>query len=42
VVGDRIVRVVAEASGQRMVIESIDANDRSFRSVASAEYTALV
>jgi hypothetical protein len=30
---DRIVRVVAEASGQRAVIESIDVNGRSFRSV---------
>jgi hypothetical protein len=30
---DRIVRVVAEASGQRAVIESIDADGRSFRSV---------
>jgi hypothetical protein len=30
---DRIVRVVAEASGQRAVIESIDVDGRSFRSV---------
>jgi hypothetical protein len=30
---DRIVRVVAEASGQRAVIEAIDVNGRSFRSV---------
>jgi hypothetical protein len=30
---DRIMRVVAEASGQRAVIESIDINGRSFRSV---------
>jgi hypothetical protein len=30
---DRIVRVVAEASGQRAVIESIDARGRAFRSV---------
>ncbi|WP_268959045.1 hypothetical protein [Paraburkholderia solitsugae] len=27
------MRVVAEASGQRAVIESIDVNGRSFRSV---------
>jgi hypothetical protein len=31
--GDRTVRVVAEASGQRAVIESIDAHGRPFRSV---------
>jgi hypothetical protein len=31
---DRTVRVVAEASGQRAVIESIDVNARPFRSVA--------
>jgi hypothetical protein len=30
---DRTVRVVAEASGQRAVIESIDVNGRPFRSV---------
>ena len=30
---DRTVRVVAEASGQRAVIESVDVNGRSFRSV---------
>jgi len=30
---DRIVRVIAEASGQRAVIESVDVNGRSFRSV---------
>jgi hypothetical protein len=30
---DRTVRVVAEASGQRAVIESIDAHGRPFRSV---------
>ena len=30
---DRTVRVVAEASGQRAVIESVDAHGRPFRSV---------
>ena len=30
---DRTARVVAEASGQRTMIESIDANGRAFRSV---------
>ena len=30
---DRTVRVVAEASGQRAVIESIDVHGRPFRSV---------
>ncbi|MFM0339938.1 hypothetical protein [Paraburkholderia fungorum] len=30
---DRVVRVVAEASGQHAVIESIDVNARSFRNV---------
>jgi hypothetical protein len=30
---DRTVRVVAEASGQRAVIESVDVNGRPFRSV---------
>jgi hypothetical protein len=30
---DRIVRVIAEASGQRAVIESVDVNGRAFRSV---------
>jgi hypothetical protein len=30
---DRIVRVIAEACGQRAVIESIDAHGRAFRSV---------
>ncbi|MGF7000818.1 hypothetical protein [Paraburkholderia sp. GAS32] len=30
--GERIVRVVAEASGQRVIIESVDEDGRSFRS----------
>lgn len=30
---DRIVRVIAEASDQRAVIESVDVNGQSFRSV---------
>ncbi|MGF6604702.1 hypothetical protein P3T23_009458 [Paraburkholderia sp. GAS448] len=30
--GERIVRVVAEASGQRAIIESVDDSGRTFRS----------
>jgi hypothetical protein len=30
--GERIVRVVAEASGQRAIIESVDDSVRTFRS----------
>ncbi len=30
--GERIVRVVAEASGQRAIIESVDDGGRTFRS----------
>ena len=30
--GERIVRVVAEASGQRVIIESVDEDGRAFRS----------
>jgi hypothetical protein len=29
---ERIVRVVAEASGQRVIIESVDEDGRTFRS----------
>jgi len=39
---DRIVRVVAEASGQRAVIESVDVYGRPFRSVVKwANLTGL-
>jgi hypothetical protein len=30
--GERIVRVIAEASGQRVIIESVDEEGRTFRS----------
>jgi hypothetical protein len=30
--GERIVRVIAEASGQRVIIESVNADGRAFRS----------
>ncbi|OUL78988.1 hypothetical protein [Paraburkholderia hospita] len=30
--GQRIVRVIAEASGQRVIIESVNADGRAFRS----------
>jgi hypothetical protein len=30
--GERIVRVIAEASGQRVIIESVDEDSRTFRS----------
>ena len=30
--GERTVRVVAEASGQRVIIESVDEDGRTFRS----------
>jgi len=30
--GERIVRVVAEASGQRVIIESVNEDGRAFRS----------
>ncbi|MEX3937258.1 hypothetical protein AB4Y32_36940 [Paraburkholderia phymatum] len=31
--GERTVRVIAEASGQRVIIESVDEEGRTFRSV---------
>ncbi|MEX3937579.1 hypothetical protein AB4Y32_38630 [Paraburkholderia phymatum] len=31
--GERTVRVIAEASGQRVIIESVDEDGRTFRSV---------
>ncbi|MEM5389562.1 hypothetical protein VSR68_39325 [Paraburkholderia phymatum] len=31
--GERTVRVIAEASGQRVIIESVDGDGRTFRSV---------
>ena len=31
--GERVVRVMAEARGQRVVIESVDEDGRTFRSV---------
>jgi hypothetical protein len=34
--GERIVRVVAEASGQRAIIESIDDSGRTFRSAVKS------
>ncbi|MBC8751250.1 MULTISPECIES: hypothetical protein [Paraburkholderia] len=40
--GGRIVRVVAEASGQRVIIESVDEDGRTFRSMVKwASLTAL-
>ena len=30
--GERTVRVIAEASGQRVIIESVDEDGRTFRS----------
>jgi len=30
--GERIVRVIAEASGQRVIIESVNEDGRTFRS----------
>ncbi|NPT62379.1 hypothetical protein [Paraburkholderia elongata] len=40
--GERIVRVVAEASGQRVIIESVDEDGRTFRSTVKwASLTAL-
>ncbi|MGF6408631.1 hypothetical protein [Paraburkholderia sp. MM5482-R1] len=40
--GERIVRVVAEASGQRVIIESVDEDGRTFRSAVKwASLTAL-
>jgi hypothetical protein len=37
---ERVVRVVAEARGQRVIIESIGANGRAFRS--AVKWTNLV
>jgi Ribonuclease G/E len=40
--GERIVRVVAEASGQRVIIESMDEDGRTFRSTVKwASLSAL-
>ncbi|CAB3809305.1 hypothetical protein LMG28614_07007 [Paraburkholderia ultramafica] len=40
--GERIVRVVAEASGQRVIIESVDEDGRTFRSTVKwASLSAL-
>ncbi|WP_429361072.1 hypothetical protein [Paraburkholderia sp. GAS32] len=40
--GERIVRVVAEAGGQRVIIESVDEDGRTFRSTVKwASLTAL-
>ncbi|NPT62475.1 hypothetical protein [Paraburkholderia elongata] len=39
---ERIVRVIAEASGQRVIIESVDEEGRAFRSTVKwASLTAL-
>jgi hypothetical protein len=40
--GERIVRVIAEASGQRVIIESVDEDGRTFRSTVKwASLSAL-
>lgn len=40
--GERIVRVIAEAGGQRVIIESVDEDGRTFRSAVKwASLTAL-